>query len=174
MAIARYGFEPKHGGFRNEESDESDTESDDSAQVGGNTFDSKSKAKLDMKNKPRNKFNDNYKWWLKDNNMASIGQKELEFQREPRWPTEMQVLPEKIKHVQWAPGGPEPFYKSSKVPNKKKKLALNFHNFKSIFENNLAGLEEMPMARTESQYKTVYYYNPISCGYVRKNISLRY
>ena len=29
MAIARYGFEPKHG-YRNEDSDESDTESDDS------------------------------------------------------------------------------------------------------------------------------------------------
>ena len=29
MAIARYGFEPKHG-FRNDDSDESDTESDDS------------------------------------------------------------------------------------------------------------------------------------------------
>ena len=60
MAIARYGFEPKHGGFRNDDSDESDTESDDSG--AGDGFDSKSKAKLDLKNKPRNKFNDNYKW----------------------------------------------------------------------------------------------------------------
>jgi hypothetical protein len=59
MAIARYGFEPKHGGYRNEDSDnESDTESDDSD---GN-FDSKSKNKLDLKNKPRNKLSENYKW----------------------------------------------------------------------------------------------------------------
>lgn len=34
----------------------------------------------------------------------------MEYQREPRWPIEMQVLADKIKHIDIAPEEPEPFY----------------------------------------------------------------
>ena len=68
--------------------------------------------------------------------------KEIELQREPRWPVEMQVLPDKIRHINVVPKEQEQFYAKT-------------------------GLEETPMAYTDPKYKTVFYYNPINCGYVR-------
>jgi hypothetical protein len=34
-----------------------------------------------------------------------------------------------------------------------------------IIQNKIAGLEEAPMDNQEIKGKTVFYYNPISCGY---------
>ena len=79
--------------------------------------------------------------WLKDNNFYNIGMKEIELQREPRWPVEMQVLPDKIRHINVVPKEQEPFYVKT-------------------------GLEETHMGYSDPKYKTVYYYNPINCGYV--------
>jgi hypothetical protein len=121
MAIARYGFEPKHG-YRNDDSDESDTESDEDSEF--DTHYNKFKHKFDLKNSGNNanqrnmsskKLSDNYKWWLKENNLIQLGQKELEYQREPRWPVEMQVLPDKIKHIQGISNESEPFYVKSRI-----------------------------------------------------------
>jgi hypothetical protein len=67
--------------------------------------------------------------------------KEIELQREPRWPVEMQVLPDKIRHISVVPKEQEAFYVKT-------------------------GLEETPMGYSDPKYKTVYYYNPINCGYV--------
>lgn len=53
--------------------------------------------------------------WLKDNNnIYNIGMKEIEYQREPRWPVEMQVLPDKIRHIESFSKEPEPYYVKSK------------------------------------------------------------
>ncbi len=41
--------------------------------------------------------------------------KGIEYQREPRWPTEMQVLPEKIRHIQTPFNEVETFYQKSKI-----------------------------------------------------------
>lgn len=41
-------------------------------------------------------------------------QKDVEYQKEPRWPVEMQVLSEKITHIAALPAEPEPFYVKSK------------------------------------------------------------
>jgi hypothetical protein len=35
---------------------------------------------------------------------------------------------------------------------------------------HLAGLEETPMTNNETGSKTVFYYNPLSCGYVRNQL----
>ena len=40
--------------------------------------------------------------------------KEIEYQREPRWPVEMQVLPDKIRHIESFSKEPEPYYVKSK------------------------------------------------------------
>lgn len=52
--------------------------------------------------------------WLKDNALFNMGLKDGEYQREPRWPIEMQVLPDKIRHIDTAFPNPEPFYVKSK------------------------------------------------------------
>ena len=81
VAIARYGFEPKHAGFRQDDSDDSDSEnSGDDSDFDLNHPTSKHKStielyfnlainlllyilgKLDLKSRQRNKLSDNYKW----------------------------------------------------------------------------------------------------------------
>lgn len=53
---------------------------------------------------------------MKDNNnWQQIAQKDVEYQKEPRWPVEMQVLPDKITHIMTLPNEPEPFYIKSKI-----------------------------------------------------------
>ena len=44
----------------------------------------------------------------------NVGFKGSEYQREPRWPIEMQVLPDKIRHIEATNKEPEPFYVKSK------------------------------------------------------------
>ena len=51
--------------------------------------------------------------WMNQKDLYSLGLKDLDFQREPRWPIEMQVLPERIKHINVIPNYPEPFYTRS-------------------------------------------------------------
>ncbi|CAF0708203.1 unnamed protein product [Brachionus calyciflorus] len=135
MAIARFGYEPRRGVKNVNESDDSDFESDDSENSNNNN---KIKKKIDWANK-NSKKSENYKWWLKDN-VYNFGKKELEYQREPRWPVEMQVLPEKIRHIDTVFNESEPFYVKT-------------------------GNEEMPIYKSEQKTKTVFYYNPVNCGY---------
>jgi cytosolic carboxypeptidase protein 2/3 len=73
-----------------------------------------------------------------------LGINDLDYQREPRWPIEMQVLPGRIKHINVIPKEPEIFYTKT-------------------------GLEETPMISIDSKQKTVYYYNPLNCGYFVKS-----
>ena len=47
--------------------------------------------------------------------MFGGGLKEGDYQREPKWPIEMQVLPDKIKHIDEGSIEPEPFYVKSRT-----------------------------------------------------------
>ena len=56
--------------------------------------------------------------WLKDNALFNMGLKDGEYQREPRWPIEMQVLSDKIRHIDTPFPQAEPFYSRSKTKTK--------------------------------------------------------
>ena len=63
--------------------------------------------------------NINKQQWLKDNALYNMGLKDGEYQREPRWPIEMQVLSDKVRHIDTAFPTPEPFYARSIIkPNR--------------------------------------------------------
>ena len=53
--------------------------------------------------------------WINQKDLYSLGFKEIDYQREPRWPIEMQVLPERVKHIITMPNFAEPFYMKSKI-----------------------------------------------------------
>jgi hypothetical protein len=53
-----------------------------------------------------------------------MGLKDGEYQREPRWPIEMQVLPDKIRHIDNSFPQAEPFYSRSMASCYKKRRYL--------------------------------------------------
>jgi hypothetical protein len=59
-----------------------------------------------------------FKKWINQKDLYSLGLKELDYQREPRWPMEMQVLPERVKHITTMPNFTEPFYVRSESMSK--------------------------------------------------------
>ena len=73
--------------------------------------------------------------------------KELGPQQAARWPSEIQVLNEKIKHMYYIPPEPEPFYKPT-------------------------GIEKTPMVRGEENGgRLVYMYEPKSCFFMRSRVN---
>jgi hypothetical protein len=58
------------------------------------------------------------KWWINDsnssNNIFNLGLKEADHLREPHWPIEMQVIKDKIHHIDTVFQDTEPFYIKSK------------------------------------------------------------
>ncbi|KAJ8298800.1 hypothetical protein KUTeg_022860 [Tegillarca granosa] len=72
--------------------------------------------------------------------------KELGPQQAARWPSDIQVLNEKVKHIRYVPPTREPFYKPT-------------------------GLEKAPMVRGEENGgKVVYYYEPRSSFFIRSRV----
>lgn len=69
----------------------------------------------------------------------------------------MQVMSEKIHHIDAVFEEPEPFY------NKSNQFEFFFFFFVKIFQ---AGNEEMPIYKNDQKFKSVFYYNPLNCGYV--------
>ncbi|XP_071120376.1 cytosolic carboxypeptidase 2-like isoform X6 [Mytilus edulis] len=73
--------------------------------------------------------------------------KELGPQQAARWPSEIQVLNEKIKHMYYIPPEPEPFYKPT-------------------------GAEKMPMVRGEENGgRLVFMYEPKACFFMRSRVN---
>ncbi len=54
--------------------------------------------------------------WLNNEqkNVLNFGLQDTDYQREPRWPIELQVLNERVRHLNAVPSKPEPFYQRSK------------------------------------------------------------
>lgn len=72
--------------------------------------------------------------------------KELGPQQAARWPSDIQVIPQRIKHIEYQPSEPEPFYRKT-------------------------GLEKSPMVRGEERGgRLVYQYEPRSTFFVRSRV----
>ena len=85
-------------------------------------------------------------------------------------PAEVQVLPERVKHITYNPPNPEPLYKHSKFSPKSDTCfigSLLCNSTINTFVSSVDGMEKQPMSRSAmGEGRIVYEYEPVIGSFV--------